>query len=42
VIDKADYSRPQEYSVGINWVVINGQLTVSPDGHTNARAGRTL
>ena len=42
VIERADYSHPQEYPVGIEWVVVNGQITVSPDGHTGARAGRTL
>ena len=42
VIEKADYSHPQEYSEGIDWVVVNGKVTVSPDGHTKARAGKTL
>ena len=42
VIERADYSHPQEYPDGIEWVVVNGQITVSPDGHTGARAGRTL
>jgi N-acyl-D-amino-acid deacylase len=42
VIEKADYSHPQEYPEGIDWVVVNGQVTVSPDGHTGARAGKVF
>ena len=42
VIEKADYSNPQEYPEGIPWVIVNGQTTVSPNGHTGARAGKVL
>ena len=42
VIEKADYERPQEYPVGIDWVVVNGEVTVSPQGHTGARAGEVI
>jgi N-acyl-D-aspartate/D-glutamate deacylase len=40
VIERADYARPQEYPEGIEWVIVNGQITVTPGGHTGARAGQ--
>jgi N-acyl-D-amino-acid deacylase len=40
VIEKADYMNPQEYPEGIDWVIVNGKVTVAPDGHTGARAGK--
>jgi N-acyl-D-amino-acid deacylase len=47
VIEKADYERPQEYPVGIDHVIVNGQVTVAPNGaagdeHTGVRAGEVL
>lgn len=30
------------YPHGIRYVIVNGQLTVTPDGHTGARAGQVL
>jgi N-acyl-D-amino-acid deacylase len=42
VIECADYARPQEYPVGIDWVVVNGRISVGPQGHTGARAGRVI
>ena len=42
VIEKADYAHPQEYPEGIPWVIVNGRVTVAPEGHTGARAGRVL
>lgn len=40
VIERADYAHPQEYPEGIEWVVVNGEVTVTPEGHTGARAGQ--
>ena len=40
VIEKADYMNPQEYPEGIDWVIVNGKVTVAPGGHTGARAGK--
>ena len=42
VIEKADYSHPQEYPEGIDWVIVNGKVTVGPGGHTGARAGKVF
>ena len=42
VIEKADYANPQEYPEGMPWVIVNGRVTVAPEGHTGARAGYVL
>ena len=42
VIEKADYTHPQEYPEGIDWVIVNGKVTVAPGGHTGARAGKVF
>ena len=42
VIEKADYGQPQEYPEGIPWVIVNGRVTIAPEGHTGAQAGRVL
>jgi len=42
VIDRATFEQPQQYPVGIAYVIVNGVVTVTPRGHTGARAGRRL
>jgi N-acyl-D-aspartate/D-glutamate deacylase len=42
VIDRATYEQPHQYPIGIEHVVVNGVVTVTPQGHTGARAGRPL
>ncbi len=42
VIDRATYEKPHQYPIGIDYVIVNGVLTVTPRGHTGARAGRRL
>lgn len=42
VIDRATFEQPHQYPVGIDYVVVNGVVTVTPQGHTGARAGRRL
>ena len=42
VIDRATFDQPQQYPAGIDYVIVNGVLTVTPKGHTGARAGRRL
>jgi N-acyl-D-amino-acid deacylase len=42
VIDRATYEKPHQYPVGIDYVIVNGVVTVTPKGHTGARAGRRL
>jgi N-acyl-D-aspartate/D-glutamate deacylase len=42
VIDKATYQNPHQYPVGIEYVVVNGQVAVDQGTYTGALAGRTL
>ena len=42
VIDRATYEKPHQYPLGIEYVIVNGVITVTPQGHTGARAGRRL
>ena len=40
--DRATYEKLYEYPAGIDYVIVNGVITVTPKGHTGARAGRRL
>jgi N-acyl-D-aspartate/D-glutamate deacylase len=40
--DRATYEKPHQYPVGIDYVLVNGVVTVTPKGHTGAKAGRRL
>jgi N-acyl-D-aspartate/D-glutamate deacylase len=42
VLDLATYEKPHQYPVGIDYVIVNGVITVTPKGHTGARAGRRV
>ncbi|MEZ5415824.1 MAG: D-aminoacylase [Vicinamibacterales bacterium] len=42
VEDRSTYADPHHYSVGIRYVLVNGQVTVSGGEHTGVRAGRVL
>jgi N-acyl-D-aspartate/D-glutamate deacylase len=42
VHDKATYANPFEYSVGIAYVIVNGQVVFDQGKHTGARPGRAL
>jgi N-acyl-D-amino-acid deacylase len=42
VVDLATYEKPHQYPVGIEYVIVNGVVTVTPKGHTGAHAGRRL
>jgi N-acyl-D-amino-acid deacylase len=42
VSDRATFEKPHQYPVGIEYVIVNGVVTVTPSGHTGARAGRRL
>ena len=42
VIDRATYLDPFRYSVGIQYVVVNGQLVLDGGQHTHAHPGRAL
>jgi N-acyl-D-amino-acid deacylase len=42
VIDRATYLEPFQYPDGIDYVIVNGAVTVEKGKHTGARAGRVL
>jgi len=42
VIDRATFEEPNQYPVGINYVVVNGQIEVDNGKRTPANAGRVL
>jgi N-acyl-D-aspartate/D-glutamate deacylase len=42
VIDLATYSRPFQYSEGIEYVIVNGVVVLERGKHTGARPGRAL
>ncbi|MGE0813076.1 MAG: amidohydrolase family protein [Vicinamibacterales bacterium] len=42
VADRATFADPHHYSVGIRYVLVNGQITVDQGVHTGTRAGRVL
>ncbi len=42
VIDRATYTEPFQYSEGIEYVLVNGQLVLDRGKHTGARPGQAL
>ena len=40
--DRATYERPMESPTGIEWVIVNGVVTIERGKHTGAKAGRVL
>ena len=42
VIDRATFENPHQYPAGIEYVVVNGVVTLEKDRHTGALAGRVL
>jgi N-acyl-D-aspartate/D-glutamate deacylase len=42
IADLATYERPQQYSVGVRYVLVNGQLVIDEGQHTGKRPGTVL
>jgi N-acyl-D-aspartate/D-glutamate deacylase len=40
--DRATYEKPMEFPTGIEWVLVNGVITIENGKHTGARAGMVL
>ena len=40
--DRATYDRPTEYPTGVEWVLVNGVVTIANGQHTGARSGKIL
>lgn len=41
-VDRATYDRPTELPTGIEWVIVNGVVTIDRGRHTGAKAGQVL
>jgi len=41
-MDKATFQKPHQYPVGIDYVIVNGQLALSNGEWTGVRAGKVL
>lgn len=42
IIDKATYTDPFQYNVGVEYVIVNGQIVLDRDEHTGALPGKAL
>jgi N-acyl-D-amino-acid deacylase len=42
VADKATYTEPEQYSTGIDYVIVNGKVVIDHDKHTGALPGKVL
>lgn len=40
--DRATYDKPMEFPTGIEWVLVNGVVTIDHGKHTGAKAGKVL
>jgi len=42
ILDRATFEKPHQYSTGVEYVLVNGELVVERGRHTGARPGRIL
>jgi N-acyl-D-aspartate/D-glutamate deacylase len=42
IADKATFEQPHQYSVGVRYLVVNGQLVLDGGRHTGVRPGKIL
>ncbi len=42
ILDKATYAEPHQYPEGIEYVLVNGKVTIERNEHTEALAGKAL
>lgn len=42
VIDRATFENPHQFPAGIEYVIVNGQVTIDKGQHTGALAGRVI
>ena len=42
VADRATYTDPFQYNIGIEYVIVNGKIVLDQNQHTGARPGRAL
>jgi N-acyl-D-aspartate/D-glutamate deacylase len=42
VADRATFEAPKQYPIGVEYVLVNGELVVGRGEHTGARPGRPI
>jgi N-acyl-D-amino-acid deacylase len=42
IIDNATYHNPHQFSSGVDWVLVNGQVVVERGAHTGEKPGKTI
>ena len=42
IIDKSTFEQPHQYSEGIHYVIVNGQLAIDDQEFMNIKAGKVL
>lgn len=42
ISDKASFEQPHQFSVGIQWVIVNGQVVIEQGRHNGTRSGQAL
>ena len=42
IADRATYEQPQQYAIGVQYVLVNGQLVIDGGQHTGRRPGAIL
>ena len=42
ILDNATYGNPRQYSNGVQWVLVNGEVIVENGRHTGQRPGQTV
>ena len=42
IADRATFDQPKQYAVGVEYVVVNGQLVIDRSNHTGARPGQVV
>ena len=42
IADRATYTEPEQYPLGIDYVIVNGQVVIDHDRHTGALPGKVL
>ena len=42
IIDNATFENPHQYSVGVNYLIVNGKMVIENSEHTGAKPGRII
>jgi N-acyl-D-amino-acid deacylase len=42
ISDKAEFTNPHQFSTGIPYVIVNGEVVIEESKHTGVRSGKSL